>query len=171
MRVTLLESVSVNGMMGRPDGRGDFFSDFCWTGFIAMAQQMKAMIWGRVTHDVFRAIPGALEQLSAVRGVVLSSRRDYQPGPGWQVASTPKEALEVLSRSGATDVLVAGGQRVNTAFLREGLLDEVVLFVESVIIARGMPLFAPTEADLRLELVEAKQESGQVLRLHYRASR
>lgn len=168
MRVTLFESISVNGMMGRPSGSGDFFSSYCWTGFVDAAKQTGAMIWGRVTHEAFRGMPGAVEQLAGVKGVVLTSRRDYVPGPGWQIAGTPREALEVLSKTRTEGTLVVGGQTVNTAFLREGLLDEIILLVESVVIGRGMPVFAASDADLRLSLLDVTRPTDTVLRLRYR---
>lgn len=167
MRVTLFESMSVNGMMGRPGGSGDFFSTYCWTAFVEVAKQTGAMIWGRVTHDAFRGMPGASEQLAGLNGVVLTKRRDYAPGHGWQVAGSPREALEVLSRAKCGEALVAGGQTVNTAFLREGLLDELILLVESVVIGRGMPLFAASDADLRLKLVDVTRATDTVVRLHF----
>lgn len=168
MRVTLFESISVNGMMGRPNGVGDFFSPYCWTAFVEVAKQTGAMVWGRVTHDAFRGMAAAVEQLAGVHGVVLTKRCDYAPGPGWQVAGSPGEALEVLRRAGVGDALVVGGQTVNTAFLREGLLDEVVLLVESVVIGRGMPVFAATDADLRLDLIDVTRATDTVVRLRYR---
>lgn len=172
MHTTLFDSISVNGMMGRPDGRGDFFTDHCWHGFVQVARATGAMIWGRRTHDVARGLGGALAQLSGIRGVVLTSRRDYAVEPGWQVAASPREALDRLAAAGASGTLVAGGQTVNTAFLSQGLLDEVMLFVESVLIPRGMPLFAPTDApDVRLELMEVARPTDSVLSLRYRVVR
>lgn len=129
MKVTLFESVSVNGMMGRPEGQGDFFSDPCWHGFVAETRATGALIWGRNTHDQLRRWDKGFEQLSGLHSVVLTSRSGYDPGPGWRTAASPRDALALLEKDGVSETFVAGGQTVNTAFLEEKLLDEIVLYV------------------------------------------
>lgn len=168
MRVILFESISLNGMIGRADGRGDFFTDFCWTGFCEIARRTGAMIWGRTTHDRVRAWEGALSDLDGVNGVVLTRDTNYSVEPSWTTATSPEAALEALARLGAVETLVVGGQTVNTAFAAAGLLDELVLFIESVAIGHGIPLFASEEMpDLTLHLVDVARPTETVLQLRY----
>lgn len=172
MHLTLFESVSLNGMIGRPDGAGDFFSQFCWTGFVEIARETGAMIWGRTTHDIVREWPAALGDLAGVTGVVLTRNEDYKTEPGWTVAATPRAAISFLESAGIARALVAGDQSVNTAFAREGLLDELHFFIESVAIGRGMPLFADQDfPDLKLALMDASRPAPSVLSVRYAVER
>jgi dihydrofolate reductase len=96
----------------------------------------------------------------------------YQVEPGWRTAASPAEAIELLQQAGVERTLVVGGQTVNTAFARAGLLDEVMLFVESVLIGSGMPLFAATDMpDLKLRLVNLSRPTDTVLQLRYEVAR
>lgn len=168
MRAVLFESISLNGKIARSDGRGDFFTEFCWSGFVEIAQRTGAMVWGRTTHDRMRGLDAALDDLAGVRGVVLTSDAGYDPGAGWTTAQSPAAALEQLAQQGAEEMLVVGGQTVNTAFAAAGLIDEIVVFVESVAIGRGLGLFAEVDMpDLRLRLLEVDRATEAVLQLRY----
>jgi dihydrofolate reductase len=169
MRVTLFMSISMNGMIGRLDGRGDFFSDICWHGFVEVVCESGALIFGRSTYEMARNWSSFRRDLvgSAVRGVVLTRSLDGVMEESWEAAASPPSALERLSAHGVEAAVVAGGTAANAAFLREGLVDEVTLFVESVIIPAGLPLVPPGLADVRCRLVGARTLTDSVARLDF----
>lgn len=169
MRVTLFMSISVNGMIARPNGRGDFFTDVCWHGFAELAHEKGAVIWGRNTHELVSGWTSFSRDLvgKRTRGVVLTRNAAYPVQPSWEVASSPRAALEQLRERGIEQALVAGGTTVNTAFLREGLIDNVTLFVEAVIIGAGMPLVEPEPLDVSCRFIDMKRLTESVIRLDY----
>jgi dihydrofolate reductase len=168
VHVTLFESISLNGMIGRPDGSGDFFTNYCWTGFCDHARAKGAMVWGRATHDLVRGWENGLADLAGVKGVVLTTSSTYPVEAGWTRAASPETSIEALKRQGADEMLVVGGQAVNTAFAAAGLLDEIMLFIESVVISPGLPLLAGGEIhNLRLRLLDVSRPTETVLQLRY----
>ena len=56
-----------------------------------------------------------------------------------------------------TKVLLAGGARVYSSFIKEGLVDEIYLTVEPVIFGQGKPLLADGDSDVNLKLVSSKK--------------
>jgi len=78
--------------------------------------------------------------------------------------ATPGATLQKLFSSGYGAVLAG-------EFLRLGLVDEVVVAVEPVIVARGIPLVTGDGPDLRLELVAVDDQRQPTVRLHYRVIR
>jgi hypothetical protein len=60
---------------------------------------------------------------------------------------------------------------VNGAFAGARLIDEVILAVEPVLVARGIPLLISDAPDLRLDLVGVDDRRRPTLRLHYRVAR
>ena len=64
--------------------------------------------------------------------------------------------------------MLAGGPHVHGAFAEARLIDEVILAVEPVLVARGIPLLVGDAADLRLDLVDIDKRRLPTLRLHYR---
>lgn len=62
---------------------------------------------------------------------------------------------------------VCRGQPGRPLFLREGLVDEIRLFVMPLALGRGVPLFAPPVPEERWELAEVKRWQRGVAELHY----
>ena len=89
-------------------------------------------------------------------------------GGGFQTVATPEEALAEVGRAGFAKALVAGGSHVNASFAKLGLLDEIILHVNPVVLGRGIPIFAPDDFQLELAPLEASTLSEGVVRLRYR---
>jgi diaminohydroxyphosphoribosylaminopyrimidine deaminase/5-amino-6-(5-phosphoribosylamino)uracil reductase len=87
----------------------------------------------------------------------------------------PREALDLLFSAGARHVMVEGGSRILSAFLSEGLVDELVVYLAPTLLGSGTPalngLGIATLADAqRWEWDAASggavQTLGRDLRLH-----
>lgn len=81
---------------------------------------------------------------------------------------TPQEALSLLKSKNVKQVCVAGGGMLNGSFLKENLVDEIYLDIEPEILGQGIPVFAPTPFEQKLELLEVNNISTQTIQLHYR---
>ncbi|HXG36656.1 MAG TPA: dihydrofolate reductase family protein, partial [Dehalococcoidia bacterium] len=66
------------------------------------------------------------------------------------------------------DIWLAGGSQVLTAFLNQGLVDEIMLFVIPVILGVGIPLFSQISPAGPFQLLEVKSYPTGVAKLHYR---
>jgi diaminohydroxyphosphoribosylaminopyrimidine deaminase/5-amino-6-(5-phosphoribosylamino)uracil reductase len=79
--------------------------------------------------------------------------------------------LEVLHKKGVLQLMVEGGQNIYTAFLRDGLVDQLAVYVGACLLGQtGKPwndLMVPSINDaLRLKLLR-KLQLGQDIRLDY----
>lgn len=167
MGVKLFMSTSLNGLIARPDGSGDFFSDICWHGFVELVRDAGGLIWGRATHDLIRGWSSFKRDLvdSSVRGVVLTGQRNYSVEKSWETAASPRQALRTLADAGIEHAVLAGGTKTNSAFISEGLVDDVTLFVESIIIPSGLPLLEKDMRDLRCRVIDVRRLTERVARL------
>ena len=169
MGVTLWMAMSLNGMTARPDGAEDFLSNANWELFVDLVRDSDALVWGRVTHELFEQ---SIRPYSADRPIVaVTSDAGYATGHGILRAASPADAVETLRGRGANKILLAGGSALNGAFIRAGLVDDVVLGVEPVIVAQGLPLVRGDAPDLRLQLADVRRVSDQTLLMKYRVRR
>jgi dihydrofolate reductase len=100
------------------------------------------------------------------RVVVLSSRQFAIPeelqGKIEVFGGPAQEVAEALANSGSKHLYVDGGKTIQ-AFLRAGLIQELIITVIPVLIGEGIPLFGPLEKDIKLELLQSQTyESGFV---------
>lgn len=169
MHITLFMATSVNGMIARPDYREDFLSVQNWDSFLDCARRTGSIIWGRRTHEKVRAWGSQyFAQMIGLHNIVVSTDSSFRAEEeGFEAATSPRDGIEKLSARGHTQATLAGGAILNSSFAREGLIDAVVLNVESVIIARGIPLLASDDIDLPLKLVETERISDRIVQLRY----
>jgi dihydrofolate reductase len=166
--VILHMAISLDGMVARENDDTDFLAPDNWTIFVELARATGAMIWGRRTHELVRGYGASyIADLDRVERVVVSRDPELALEPGWQRVDSPERAVALLEDAGHERALLVGGAALNTAFARAGLIDEVVINVESVIVGRGIPLFAPATLDLRLHLLGVLRPREEIVQLRY----
>jgi dihydrofolate reductase len=170
MNVVLNMTMSVNGIVADEHDSTAIFTRGEWPMFMEMARQAGALVWGRKTHEIVRSYgEGALQGFDGLTRIVVSHDPHLRLEPGWQAATSPQEAVSLLGKTGQAEAVLGGGSSLNSAFARAGLIDEVVIFMESLVAGRGVPVFSPEVLDLRLDLLEASRVDSELVRLRYKA--
>jgi dihydrofolate reductase len=79
---------------------------------------------------------------------------------------SPHALLRELETEGYREVVIAGGTRINSIFMRAGLIDEIVVTVTPMIFGTGLALFEDgIEANLSLK--DFKRIDEARVCLHY----
>ena len=135
-------------------------------GYQAFLESVDALAMGRGTYDHI----AHLDPLPfGDRPVHVFTHRPAPPRPGvtfWAVP--PRRALAHWEDAGLHRVYVDGGQLIS-AFLAEGLIDDMVLTTAPILLGAGRPLFLPTAASATMELVDVRSwPSGFVNRTYRR---
>ncbi|MDO8498134.1 MAG: dihydrofolate reductase family protein [bacterium] len=167
MKVILSMAVSANGIIATKTGSEDFLYSGNWVRFIELARKVGCIIWGRKTYQQVISWEGDyLKDIQDIKKVIIS-RSSIQLKEGFILASFPEEALEILRKEGFKEVIVTGGSKTNMEFAKRGLIDEVILDVNSIIIGEGISVFAQGSFDMKLELIESVRVNENILELRY----
>lgn len=75
------------------------------------------------------------------------------------------DEIRRLKAERQTDISI-GGAELGSAALSQGLVDELYLFINPVIVGGGKPAFRPGP-QIKLTLLETKQFAGGIVLLHY----
>jgi dihydrofolate reductase len=163
-KLRIFEHISLDGVIqvsGIPSD-GDFpYGD--WTapyrtpeGFAkvtAMYGETYDLLLGRRTYDGFSAFwPKApkspmAERLNAATKYVVTHRPEslewgpfeaVGPGRGSEIA----ESIRSIKAKGGKDLILTGSSTVTSALIEHGLVDEMVLMVNPVLLGKGKRLFA-----------------------------
>ena len=86
------------------------------------------------------------------------------------LSMNPPKLLDHLSRLGFSSVYVDGG-KVIQSFLREDLIDVLIISKVPVLIGRGLPLFGELNMDLQFKHVKTIVQSNQLVRSYYERDR
>jgi dihydrofolate reductase len=167
-------ATSLDGYIARPDGdidwllqRDDPAEDHGYAAFIA---DIDVIVMGRGSYEKvssFDSWPYALPVL------VLSQQLADTPVPDTLLKKvrfsglSPRDAMNDLARQGVRRVYVDGGQVVQS-FLREGLIEDMVITTVPVLIGDGRPLFGALPRDQGLALVSSRSFPSGLVQSTYR---
>ena len=162
-------AMSLNGIIATEDNKEDFLSHDNWNEFVKIAQKTGCLIWGRKTYEIVKTWDESyLKPLKNIVKVILSGNSDLNLDEGFIKSSSPKDALEILEGKGFKECILTGGSTNNSSFAKLGLIDEVVVDVEGVVIGKGIPLFKQDDFELKLQLIESIQVSKNIVQLRYK---
>lgn len=71
--------------------------------------------------------------------------------------NSPKEIVKKLENKGYEEMLLVGGSKVYSSFLKDKLIDEIFLTIEPLIFGQGKPLFSEDKFDSALKLLSVRK--------------
>ena len=149
------------------------FSQFA----LAQLREAGTLVFGRVTYEGMAAFwpapageesdPEVAKAMNTTPKIVISRTLAQAGWAGTQVISHhAEEELARLKQQPGKDIVVAGSSTLTAGLLQAGLLDELRIMVNPVILGQGRSLFAGA-GRTSLQLLKTRQfTSGNVL-LHY----
>jgi dihydrofolate reductase len=172
-KASVFVGTSLDGFLARPDGSFDFLPAEGGEshGFEEFLATIDALVMGRNTFDVVRAMPAWPYGGKPVSVLTTRPLGDLPPGiPVEAMAGTPAEIVEALASRGVNRLYVDGGLTIQS-FLRAGLIDRIVVTRVPVLIGTGIPLFGPLAHDVRLRHVSTRVLGGIMVQSEYAVER
>lgn len=173
-KIKLYIACSLDGYIARPDGSLDWLdnlpnpdkSDFGYFDFYA---SVDAVLIGRTTYEWVLGFDVEWPYSDAETYILTQKTEMATPTPRTQLLGNPlKEKIEELCSQEGKDIWLVGGGQVITAFLEEGLIDEMIITKIPIILGEGIPLFPGKPPETHFVLSDAIKYGDQVVNLHYK---
>ena len=164
---------SVDGFIARPNGELDFLPPGGGEphGYDEFMATVDAIVIGRKTFETVLAFDSW--PYGDKRVVVLSRRpldlSVVRGGVVEQMGGPPAEIVSRLAKSGARHLYVDGGVTIQ-GFLREGLIQRLIITRVPVLIGEGVPLFGALPRDVRLQHVGTRHYASGLVQSEYRVT-
>lgn len=165
MKVILFMAMTLNGYIAKENNEAPW-SDTVWKGYYDFIKERKNIVLGRTTYEMMKEV-NEFEKLGHPFTVVVSNTAGLNDQNASFVTS-PQEALEVCKVKGVSEVIIGGGSTLNTAFLKQNLIDELYIDIEPQIFGKGIKLFGDCDINSKLNLIEVTKLSEGIVRLHYK---
>ncbi|MEW5976776.1 MAG: dihydrofolate reductase family protein [Acidobacteriota bacterium] len=169
MRATSYVATSVDGFIARENGAIDWLPGFDPAdeedyGYRKFIDSVDAIVMGRHTYELASSFPSWPYGAKPV--VVLSSHYlEIPQNIAKTVESTrlaPRELVRCLVERGFNHLYVDGGRTIQ-GFLRDGLIQRLIITKVPILIGSGIPLFGPLPYDVKLRHLQTRQfENGLV---------
>lgn len=151
--------------------------------FVAtMTAGADTALYGRVTYEMMQSYwptagdaPNASKHdkehsawYNKVSKVVLSETMQETGLHNTKViAGQLADNINTIKQQDGKNILIFGSPRASQSLLNEALIDEFWLFVNPIILGKGMPLFKDVTDTTKLKLAESKNFGCGVIALHY----
>lgn len=169
-------ATSLDGFIARRDGSIDWLmnypnpenSDF---GFSVFLERIDAIVMGRKTFEVVlsfdtwpytKPVFVLTKTLKAVHASLASKVTLFH--------GDLRELLQQLKAKTLSNVYVDGGQTIHS-FLKQDLIDELIISRIPIILGSGIPLFESTDAEYRFHHVSTDVFSNGITKTRYLRAR
>ncbi len=163
-------AITINGFIAKENDDTSWVTEIEWASFSGMIRKNGNMIIGKRTYEVMIDNDEFnRSNLNKIKSVVLTNDTSLKiHNPEFiSVAISPQEAINILHKKGFETIMVCGGGGSNASFMKENLIDEIYLDIEPVTFGKGVHLFAESEFEAKLKLLEIKKLSDDEIQLHY----
>lgn len=172
MKVNLFMAMSLNGMIAGKNGNEDFLSHANWESFCKLAKEHGCFIVGRNAYEIVQKWPEYnYGTVDAKLKIVVSEENDLVLKLPFLLVSSPGEALQKASDMNFESVLLTGGSMINSAFIKQDLIDEIILNIEPAIVGSGISLFAENNFEKRLNLLSIDKIEDDILQVKYKVNK
>lgn len=177
MKVTVYIATTLDGFIARQDGGLDWLpgsdgesaaldEDY---GYADLMASVDALIMGRNT---FEMVYGFGQWSYGDKPVFVASQSlsvlpDDLPSCVQLCSGTPAELVKKMKGLGHQHLYVDGGKTIQ-AFLRDGLVTELILTRVPVLIGGGIPLFGTLNQDIPFQHVRTQSYPSGLVLSHYR---
>lgn len=172
MRITLVDAISINGKITKGENDLSWLSNEDQIEFARLRDEHDVIVLDRKSYESYRPKP----QPGTLRVVLTHHPERFSDDtvPGqleFLVMDDVKTLVSQLQEQGYKKLLIAGGGTVAAAFLEAGVVDEVYVTFEPVLIGRGKTMIAERTLDVNLQLKSVKQlnKTGTLL-AHYQVT-
>ena len=167
MKVVLYMAQSVNGIIARENYDEDFLSHENWKVFVNLAEGLGCFIVGRKTYEEVKKWDHNFDDVKATK-IIVSKNTKAKLDKGYILATSPQDALNNAARLGHSKVLLTGGGTTNSAFMKLGLVDEIIINIEPYVLGKGIRIFSEEGFENVLELIETKKTKAGIIQLKYK---
>ncbi len=170
-------AISLDGYIADQNGEIDWLHsipnpDKVDMGYGEFTSQIDALIMGRIT---FETVCGFDIDWPYNKPVFVLSRSMTEipekfRGKAQLVKGTLTEILELIHQKGCYRLYIDGG-KVIQSFLKEDLIDQMIITIIPILLGGGIPLFSDLSRKLFFECFETKIYLSSVVQNHFRRKR
>lgn len=141
-------------------------------GYSKFTSQIDAIVMGRTTFETVCGfdIDWPYQKPVFVLSNTLTEIPDKFKDKARLVKGTLSEILEQIRQQGYHRLYIDGGKTIQ-GFLKEDLIDDIVITVIPVLLGGGSPLFSGLSDKLEFECTESKVYLNKIVQNHFRRIR
>lgn len=168
-KITVEMACSINGMIASTQGEEEFLSDRGWEIMLEFLKNYDVLVWGRKTFEsVMTWGDEYTKDLEKINMIILSSNSNQEiNSKNIFYAKSIEDCLKIAKEKNFKKIFISGGAKTNTDFLKQGIVDEVIINYNPVIVTDGINLFTEEDLIKKLKLKNIIREKEDLVQIRY----
>jgi dihydrofolate reductase len=174
-KLVVSEFLTADGVMESPfEWHGAYFDEDMARTVTAQMDASDALLLGRVTYEGFAEAwpamadaPGGAHMNGVAKYVVSTTLEKAEWNNSTVISEDPAAAIAALKRQDGADITVMGSATLVQWLLGQGLVDEIELLIDPVVVGHGKRLFQDGLATTPLTVVSSEMFSSGVHHVVY----
>lgn len=169
MQVTVEMASSINGLIAYENGSEDFLLERNYQIMLDFLKSYDCLVWGNTTFkNVMSLGDDYINDLKDVTVIVFSKSYIKYPYDNVYVVNSMEQFYKVCEEKNINKVFVSGGARTNTMFMKEAIVDEVIINYNPYVLNKGINLFLGDFFEKKLALDKVVREQEDILQVWYK---
>jgi dihydrofolate reductase len=164
-KVILYIAMSLDGFIASKDNSVEWLDKYNNSGesfgYTKFYDSIDTVVLGNTTYAQF---PDAYQEKECY---VFSRTKKGKHKKSTYINSTPKEFLAKLSDQNK-NIWLVGGANLTNQFLKENLIDEMIISIMPSFLGEGVRLFRDDNLELSFKLINSKSYDCGVVQVHYK---
>lgn len=159
MKTVLYMAISADGFIAGPNDETPW-SDDEWAAFKEFVGSCDVVLLGRRTYQIMR---DGGDFVDGPEYVVVTNDASLNTGTLRKLSIRTKDDMPKADKVG-----VIGGGELNGRLAELGVLDEIILDVEPVLLGTGIRLFGNHAVNLKIEQLSSRRIGASTIQNHYK---
>ena len=141
-------------------------------GYAEFTKGIDALVMGRTTFETVLGfdVDWPYKKPVFVLSTSLTEIPESHKEKAFLIKGTLSEIIEQIHKKGCFCLYIDGGITIQ-GFLKEDLIDEMIITIFPVVLGGGSPLFSELPKELEFGLVESRVYINQLVQHHFRRNR
>lgn len=156
---------SLDGYVARENGDIDWLPEITESGYDAFYKSVDTVIMGKTTYD--QVLTFGEYPYKDKKSFVFTKNTNQNKDENAEFVSDVEKFVKDGFPGAGENIWLVGGAQIISSFLKQGVVDEIIISVIPVLLGKGIPLFKNIENETKLELIKT-EKYGQLVDLHYK---
>lgn len=172
MKVTVEMACSINGLIATEDGNEDFLSNRNYQIMLDFLKEYDCLVWGNTTFkNVISWGDNYIRDLNGVTVIIFSKEKQVSNYENVIYCNSLENFLEICKQRNIENIFISGGAHINTLFLENDMVDEIIINYNPYVLTKGINLFEGKFVEKNLILDKVVKEKEDIVQIWYKVKK
>ncbi len=168
LQITIEMACSINGFIADLNGNEDFLADRNYQIMLDFLKSYDCLVWGNNTFkNVISWGENYIKDLDNTLVIIFSKNKMISKFSNVIYCDSIKSFYNICYEKNLTKIFVSGGATINNLFLKENIVDNIIINYNPYLLNKGINLFDGEYIERKLSLDKVVQEKDGIIQVWY----